>query len=185
MSTDGSYVVFDSTGALAPGAETTSAAGASSVYEYRSAGSISNGNVYLISDGNNVLNAQALGLDASGENIFFATADPLLAQDVDTQFDIYDARAGGGFPAPAMPAGCEGEACQGAPSVSPVFGTPGSAAAMGGGNLTPAPVVSPPVTETQGKAKAKPLTRGREAREGPQRVWESIAQEASCVQSTG
>ena len=155
VSADGSHIVFNSTGALAPGAEAAAAAGASSAYEYRSVGSISNGNVYLVSDGTNTLNAEALGMDASAENIFFTTADPLLAQDLDTQYDVYDARAEGGFPASVSPAACEGEACRGASSGQPSFGVPGSVSVPGGGNLSPPP--SGPVA----KPKVKPLTRAQ------------------------
>jgi len=77
-----------------------------------------------------------------------------VPQDTDTQYSWYDAREEGGFPAPALEAGCSGEACQGAPGVPP--GLPslgGSAVTAGGGNLPP----PPPAT----KAKAKPLTRAQ------------------------
>jgi hypothetical protein len=156
VSADGSHVVFSSAGALTPAAEAAAAARAESVYEYRSVGSIANGNVYLISDGTNALSASAIGLDASGSDVFFETADPLLAQDVDTQFDLYDARVGGGFPAPAAPAGCEGEGCQGALSATPSFGAPGSVSVSGGANVPPPPPPGPVV-----KPKAKPLTRAQ------------------------
>jgi hypothetical protein len=150
-----SRVVFQSKGALTPGAEGAAAAGASSVYEYRSVGSIANGDVYLISDGTNKLSARVAyvgGLDETGGDVFFTTADPLLAQDVDTNYDIYDARIGGGFTAPAQ-AGCEGEACQGAPSVGPSFGVAGSVGAAAGGNLPP---VVGPVGVVAPKPKPKP-----------------------------
>jgi hypothetical protein len=160
VSADGLKVVFSSAGALTPEAEGAAGAGAQSVYEHRSVGSIANGNVYLISDGTNRLDAKTIGLDASGGDIFFETADPLLAQDVDTQFDIYDARAGGGFPAPAAQAACQGEACQGPPPTLPTFDVPGSVSQPGGGNLS-----SPPSPMTRPKAKplmrAKPLTRAQ------------------------
>ncbi len=155
VSADGSTVVFKSAGALAPGAETAAAAGAQSYYEYRSGGRISNGNVYLVSDGRDVsrVGNRGMMLDQSGEDIFFATADPLVAQDLNTQFDVYDARAGGGFqPAPGMVV-CAGEACQGAPAAQTSPGVPGSVSVPGTGNLSPSP--SGPVT----KPKAKPPAR--------------------------
>ncbi len=155
VSADGSTVVFESAGSLAPGAEAAAAAGAQSVYEYRSAGRISNGNVYLVSDGRDVSRGQhpAMMLDQSDGDIFFATADPLLAQDVNTQFDIYDARAGGGFPPVSALAVCAGEACQGAPASLSSRGVPGSVSVPGTGNLSPPP--PGPVT----RPKAKPPTR--------------------------
>jgi hypothetical protein len=149
-----SRVVFFSKGALTPGAEVAAGAGASSVYEYRSVGSIANGSVYLISDGTNKQNAVPDGLDASGADVFFGTADPLLAQDVDTNYDLYDARSGGGFPAPSAPAGCEGEGCQGGPSAGPSFGVAGSVGAVAGGNLPPVAAPSP-VTPSPKKLKPK------------------------------
>jgi hypothetical protein len=151
VSADGAHVLFSSPGALTKGAETAAAAEAASVYEYHSVGSIENGNVYLISDGTNAFSAEMFGLDASGADAFFKTVDPLLPQDVDTHFDIYDARVDGGFPAPVAPAACEGEPCQGALSAPPSFGAPGSATVSGSGNLTPTPT---PVTP---KPKPKPV----------------------------
>jgi hypothetical protein len=163
VSDNGSRVVFQSAGALAPGAEVAAAAGASSVYEYRSSGSIANGNVYLISDGKDVIpigerevrGASLSGMSASGGDVFFRTADPLLAQDTDSQLDLYDARVDGGFSAPVAPGVCKGQACQGALAGSPSFGLAGSSSTPGGGNLPPSPqgsVVKP---------KARVLTRAQ------------------------
>ncbi len=155
-----SRVVFQSKGALTPGAEGAAAAGASSVYEYRSVGSLADGDVYLISDGTNKQSASLDGLDVSGGDVFFGTADPLLAQDVDTNYDIYDARSGGGFPAPAGPVGCEGEGCQGAPSAEPSFGgVAGSVGAVAGGNVPPAAAGSAPVAVPKPKPKPKQKRR--------------------------
>ena len=166
VSADGSTVVFASAGALVAAAETAAAAGAQSVYGYRSAGSISNGDVYLISDGVNTSPASQLGLDPSGGDVFFQTADPLLAQDVDTQLDIYDARAGGGFPPPGTPAVCEDEACQGAPSTQSSFGAPASVSVPGGANVaSPSPVaVAKPMSRAEKLARAL-----RECRKRPKR----------------
>jgi hypothetical protein len=155
-----SRVVFFSKGALTPGAEVAAGAGASSVYEYRSVGSIANGSVYLISDGTNKQNAVPDGLDMTGADVFFGTADPLLAQDVDTNYDLYDARSGGGFPAPSAPAGCEGEGCQGSPSVGPSFGVAGSVGAVAGGNLPPLAAPGPVAPSPKPKPK-KPKAKRR------------------------
>ncbi|HEV3069916.1 MAG TPA: hypothetical protein VGY76_00645 [Solirubrobacteraceae bacterium] len=115
-------VFFASPTALTPQAlnEQINAFGAPvpNIYEYRA------GSVQLISSGHDVstLNGspgvQLLGSDPSGADVFFTTVDSLVAQDTDTQQDIYDARSVGGFPA-TMPIGsCIGEACQGPPSPS-------------------------------------------------------------------
>lgn len=147
VSGDGAVVVFASAGALTPSALRASEAGAESVYEYRSSGSLSNGAVNLVSDGGNTESAYAVGLDASGNDVFFSTTDPLLVQDVDTQRDLYDARVDGGFPAPVAVAGCEGEACQGGASLLRPFGVPGSANLTADGNVaSPAPTSLKPPT---------------------------------------
>ncbi len=154
-----SRVVFQSKGALTLGAEVAAAAGASSVYEYRSVGSIADGGVYLISDGTNKQNAYLGGLDASDADVFFGTADPLLAQDVDTNYDLYDARSGGGFPAPARPTECEGEGCQGTPSSAPPsFGVAGSVGAAADGNLPP-PAAPGPVAPGPKPKPKKPRAK--------------------------
>jgi hypothetical protein len=111
------------------------------VYEWE------DGQVYLISDGqdtHSVLDSSAttlIGANASGSDVFFQTADPLVAQDTDTQQDVYDASVNGGFPTPVVPAGCEGETCQAPPSTPPTFDASGSATFSGVGDLvSPAPV---------------------------------------------
>jgi hypothetical protein len=153
-----SRVVFSSAGALTPGAEEAAAAGVGSVYEYRSVGSIADGNVYLISDGRS--GGGVVGLDASGEDVFFSTVAPLLVQDVDTAVDVYDARADGGFPTPTADVGCEGEDCQGGLPVGPSLAVAESTSAVAGGNLT-LPVGSEPVAS---KPKPKPKAKAKRRR---------------------
>lgn len=92
------------------------------IYEYR------NGSVYLISDGRDVSvvtsapSVQLIGSSASGGDLFFGTADSLVAQDTDAQQDIYDAHVEGGFSPPAKMRACEEEACRGALSQAPPLG---------------------------------------------------------------
>jgi hypothetical protein len=126
-------------------------AGHENVYEYHE------GNVYLISPGDEAAPVytpmpRLLGTDESGRDVFFFTTDSLVPQDVDTQASWYDARVGGGFPAPPSPGGCAG-VCQGPLSATP---SPLSAGSTGiaEGNL--APPVSKPVV------KPKPLTRAQQ-----------------------
>lgn len=173
VSNDGSYVFFRSADGLAPGAfddeNITEYEGepysAQNVYEYHStvasggSGSIANGNVYLISDGQDrTLGAsfesseRLFGTDSSGEDVFFQSGDRLVGQDTDTQLDLYDARVGGGFPAPVSPGSCEGEECLPGASPPPLFGSAGSVTAKGGGNLTP----PPPLALVKSKPKSKP-----------------------------
>jgi hypothetical protein len=117
------------------------------VYEYE------DGQVYLLAAGS--AHEELFGADPSGDNVFFTTSEPLVAQDTDTGQDLYDARVDGGFPAPAVPAECKGETCQAPVAPAPALGAPASAVFAGPGNLlSSAPVT--PVTP-----KAKPLTRAQ------------------------
>jgi hypothetical protein len=138
------------------------------VYEYRS------GQVYLISPGDEALpprqqggteETRLFGIDESGQDIFFATDDSLVPQDTDTQASWYDARVEGGFPAPAAPPGCNGEACQGAGPVTPVFAAPGSNTVTGVGSAAPL-VSTKPATKPAAKPKAKTCKKGFVKHEG-------------------
>jgi len=166
ISDDGSHVFFQSPVGLTPLALNNVAIDsegdlAQNIYEYHE------GHVALISDGKDTSaifrvsgNLQMSGVllagaSASGGDVFFTTADPLVPQDTDTQVDIYDARIGGGFPAPGESAGCQGDTCQGLPSLPSQFAAPSSATFSGAGNLVPPP--SSPVS----KPTAKPLTRAQ------------------------
>ncbi len=155
VSADGSYVVFESAVGLTPQSldrkivadeyflcsfelgvhcaeEELRPIYANNIYEYH------DGQVSLISDGqelstNGSTSTLALyGTDESGDDVFFDTAEPLVGQDTDTDVDLYDARIGGGFPAPAVPQPCAGESCQGALSGAPTLLSPGSEFQAGG-----------------------------------------------------
>jgi hypothetical protein len=150
MSHDGSFVFFQSPAGLTPQALDYVRIGstdgghptyAQNIYEYH------DGHVYLISDGrdtatisNNGFPAvQLLGADASGANVFFTTTDQLVAQDTDTQRDIYDARVCTAsdpcVTASASLPPCLGEACHGIPTGTPsVPGAP-TVTFNGQGNL--------------------------------------------------
>jgi hypothetical protein len=115
-------VFFASATPLAPnvvGSQTdTLGEPAPNVYEYRA------GSVYLISDGidSSALDGgpsvRLLGSDPSGGDVLFTTVDRLSTQDSDTQQDIYDARAEGGF-STSTPPSCSGEYCRWPPSPPP------------------------------------------------------------------
>jgi hypothetical protein len=143
VSEDGATVVFTDEGALTAEAEKAAAAKVESAYEYHSSvargGSISAGRVYLIS-GESIAPAGGVdGMDASGQDVFFATAESLVPQDVDTEKDIYDARVEGGFAAPDPPAGCVATACESPLVVAPVMAAGGSESVSAG-----APAVTSP-----------------------------------------
>lgn len=154
VSGDGATVMFVSPAALTPQATVSAEHAASSVYEYRSSGRIAAGDVYLLSGGANTVGAKQLGVDQSGANAFFLSADQLVALDANTGYDLYDARVDGGF-ATSEPPSCAGEACLG-PLIS------GGAASAGGQPLptsTDAPVAAVAVRS----AGATPVT----SRPGP------------------
>lgn len=160
ISADGSRVLFSSAGALTVQAEAAQAAGAQSVYEYRSSGPMANGSVYLISDGRDAVNATPVGLDQAGVNVFFQTAESLLPQqDSDTQYDIYDAREDGGFPRPLGASACEGEACRGVSTAPPTLALPGSLSILPDGNLPPPQVASPVRASGKERAARRVLAR--------------------------
>jgi hypothetical protein len=177
VSSDGSYVFFESEAGLTPqaldyrvigGNESGGVLYANNVYEYH------DGNVYLISDGQDV-SAEAgpvegtaerlvhlLGASVSGRDVFFTTTDRLVGQDTDTQVDIYDARIDGGFPAPATPVECQADACQGPLSAAPVLLSAGSELQAGGEDLA-ALAGSAPVPTTRALTKAQQLLRALRA----------------------
>jgi hypothetical protein len=136
ISSDGQQVIFGSEAVLSEDA----VAGQTNVYEYEQ------GNVRLIYTGptfsNGGLKGELVhaGIDASGRDIFFATARQLVGQDTDTVVDYYDARVAGGVPAPPAAAlQCDGEACQG--PFSPILSEAkiGSTSAPTVGNLATPP----------------------------------------------
>ena len=104
-------------------------------------------------------------MDASsnGDDVFFITAQPLVQQDQDTAFDLYDAAICGqsGAPeclptVPTTPSACESlDKCRPAPSSPSTYGTPATTSAVGNGNLSPASQVLP------SKVAVKPLTRAQ------------------------
>jgi DNA-binding beta-propeller fold protein YncE len=157
MSDDGQFVFFESPAALVPGAlDEQPVLGnekllAENVYEWAADGartrggetvcSEPNGCVSLISDGRDVIervpgHRLLLGSDASGENVFFWSADSLVPSDVDTQIDLYDARVAGGFPETGPSRPCEAlETCRPSPSAPPGFETTFSNVFSGVGNI--------------------------------------------------
>jgi hypothetical protein len=184
VSEDGSYVFFQSGDGLTPQAVNLDRIGeelgsvnplyANNVYEYHSVGGdIADGNVYLISDGKDVhsyAKGSAVGFrgtDVSGRDVFFESLDRLVPQDTNEGLEVYDARIGGGFPAPAAAAECAGDACQGAPSAAPVLLSPGSELQSGGNPLvqgsgvTTGPSAKPSVKGKATKKKAKKAKKRR------------------------
>ncbi|MFL5834488.1 MAG: hypothetical protein ACJ76B_11000 [Solirubrobacterales bacterium] len=95
------------------------------------------GCVRLISTGQSDEDSSLVDISASGDDVFFATAESLLPQDP-ALVDIYDARVLGGFPpVPGPKAPCQGEGCQSAAPPAPSPTTPSSSSFIGPGNPAP------------------------------------------------
>jgi hypothetical protein len=134
MSSDGGSVVFNTSDALAPSDTNRTV----DVYLWHE------GRVSLISSGkpsddHNFManNSGPLGTAAtilalitpSGRDVYFTTTARLISSDVDTVFDIYDARVDGGFALSSPP--CSGDACQGSRLTPPPSTEPGSTRSTG------------------------------------------------------
>jgi hypothetical protein len=155
MSDDGSTVFFETADPLA----SADGNGTLDVYEWR------NGEVSLISSGQDAAPSYFLGTDAAGENAFFGTHARLVPIDIDTAGDVYDARictAADPCIKPPVPptAACEGDACQ-SPPPSPIDATPESLTFSGAGNISTVAVPPVKVTNVQKLAKALKVCRAK------------------------
>lgn len=122
---DGGTVFFDSEEDLIP-SDTNRRR---DVYEYDT----SSDNVALISSGQSASDSYFLDATPDGDSVFFITRERLVALDNDDNYDVYDARVGGGIPAQnrVPPPGCQGDACQGEPSSPPASPEPGTSGLQG------------------------------------------------------
>jgi hypothetical protein len=172
ITADGSKVFFQSPVALRPGAVNSACvfesfgecrAAAQNVYEWQG------GQIYLISDGvdTHPLFASSatklVGANPSGSDVFLTTADPLVPQDTDNQIDVYDAREGGGFPAPIVSSACQGAACRTDQGSAPAISVPGSSTLFGAANLPSGASAPPGRSKTAAQIRAEQLSRALKA----------------------
>jgi DNA-binding beta-propeller fold protein YncE len=127
LSNDGSRFFFESRDRLSPDDLNDKR----DVYEAErpGAGSCTEGNsafdpesgvcLLLVSSGRDADESYLLDASSSGRDVFLATRSRLVGSDKDENYDVYDARIGGGFPEPAPLIPCTGEACRPAPSALP------------------------------------------------------------------
>lgn len=138
ISEDGSTFVFTSMEAYVPQDVNNS----HDIYEWH------DGRYRLITDGVTQWSPEAgtpfsgnpylYGITPDGTNVFFTEGARLTGYEVDQTSQLYDARVGGGFPAPPpVPAPCSEDACQGPLQAPPLLESPGSASFAGPGNQTP------------------------------------------------
>jgi len=111
LSDDASTVYFDT----ADGLVARDSNGKRDVYAY----DIGTGTVSLLSTGRGAHDALFADAASDGEDVFFYTRARLAGWDGDDALDVYDARVGGGFPAPSETVPCQGDACQGTPRRTP------------------------------------------------------------------
>ncbi len=201
MSTDGRTVFFATAGQLSPRA-TSAALGCGSVYEFHTTtDTLAEGEVHLISDGRDTqpnkgvaCGAQFQGVNATGADVLFSTADPLLASDTDgVQRDTYDARIGGGFESISEAASCFLELCAETPDESEA--QPATADSTGqseapAGGASPQAAESPPQaagSSTQPAAGVSPprtpATASRPARSAGSCRHRSHMRHGVCVRS--
>jgi hypothetical protein len=132
------------------------------VYEYQ------DGEVRLISPGSGDFEAALADASADGDDVFFATDQGLVGQDIDGELDLYDARIGGGFASqggPATAGTCAGSDCRG-PAPPPVILPPAASEAIDGRFQSPRPRPhkkkhKKKAQHKKSKAKAKAQQRGQ------------------------
>ena len=114
------------------------------------------GCVALISSGQGAGDSDFVDASVTGDDVFFTTGQPLVAADVDSATDMYDAHVcSAGAPClPASPVASppcgSTDSCRAAQALQPgVFGAPASATFYGAGNLI--------TTTVTVKPKAKPV----------------------------
>jgi hypothetical protein len=124
MDATGSRLFFDTEDTLVP----VDSNGEQDVYEWREQGvagcADSTGCLGLISSGKAPEASTFVDGSADGTDIFFLAPDSLVSTDPGSR-DLYDARIGGGFPAPPTPLPCFADACQPLPP-EPDDPTPGT-----------------------------------------------------------
>jgi hypothetical protein len=143
LSADGSRVFFESSEALVAGDHDA----VTDVYEWQQ--TPGGGEPALISSGNAIGYATStsvapapnllMGVSSDGNDVFFSTLSPLLpGAPVGGAPMIYDARVGGGFPAPPPPpTPCVEEGCRPPGTPAPSLGGSATAAFQGAGNPAP------------------------------------------------
>jgi hypothetical protein len=174
---DSGRLFFNSTDALV--AQDTN--GLADVYEYEPAGvgscesggsgvsERSGGCVNLISSGTSSGESAFMDASETGDDVFFATSSKLVTEDIDTNYDVYDAHvcttAVPCTVAPVSPPPCtSGDSCKAAPSPQPtIFGPTPSETFSGIGNLVEE-VANKGVVKHKAKMKPKHAKKRRKTK---------------------
>jgi hypothetical protein len=171
---DDGEVFFNTGDPLVPGDVN---GGVRDVYEYDPVSS----SVRLISSGHSQFNSYFIAASPDGSNVFFLTRDQLVGWDVDQNYDVYDARAGGGLPepSPASSVACGEGGCQGSLVLPPALGTIGSFVFAGAGDLAPSSrAAKPGLTKARRLARALKACRRKRRSRGSRRRCEAAARKA-------
>ena len=127
LSNDGRWVFFSTREGLVP----EDLNGKSDAYVY----DVPAGRARLLSTGRSQAHSYFLEASPSGRDVFFITAERLVGWDNDGNYDLYDARVGGGMPEPPVQAPpCAGDMCLGPPAVGLAVTTAGSSGFRGAGD---------------------------------------------------
>ncbi len=159
LSDNGQHVFFNTAGALVPGDDNDT----TDAYEFDAA----SGTVRLLSSGTDPSPSYFMDASSSGSDAFFTTRQQLVGWDKDQNYDLYDARVGGGIAEPpSVLPGCAGSSCQGALGGAPALSVPGSFAFTGAGNLAVTSLTNKSVglTSKQKLARALRVCRKRSGR---------------------
>jgi hypothetical protein len=135
--------------------------GVSNVYEYE------RGQLHLLSSGTAEAPSYFYEASVDGGDAYLITAQALTPGSNSVELAIFDAKVGGGFPAPseATSESCSGESCSGPQSIAPRLPVISSTSTSGSGNLEPA-VSKPPAVRslTSAQKLAKELKSCRAKR---------------------
>jgi hypothetical protein len=134
--------------------------GVSNVYEYEG------GELHLLSSGTAEAPSYFYEASVDGGDVYLITAQALTPGSNSVELAIFDAKVGGGFPAPseATSESCSGESCSGPQSIAPRSPVISSASTSGSGNLEPGLSKPPAVrslTSAQKLAKALKSCRAK------------------------
>ncbi len=162
---------------IVPGGK-PAAVGVENVYQYEptGAGNCANeaGCVGLISSGTSQKESALLDASTSGNDVFFVTDSKLLPQDIDSSYDVYDARVCSSEspcqvpPSPSAAPCASSEQCRSSGSSAQTFQPPLTSTFSGPGNVThvlptgsvlPAKASTPPLTKAQKLARALKVCR--------------------------
>ena len=131
LAADGSRVFFDTAQALVP----EDVNGRVDVYEYEYDVASARPRPLLISTGTSPDDSWFMDASTNGADAFFTTRQQLVGWDTDQEYDIYDARIGGGLPDPPTAATpCTADACRSGLTTPPPLQPTASTIFTGAGN---------------------------------------------------